>query len=216
MRPIVVRAFLLPLPIDPRQVGARRRLDARGLREFREELLIALPRIAPHDAAQGRVGFQRRRVNADRLPLDQARVRQPLQHPGEHGLVGLDIDQSACTGNRRMVRRRLRQHQAEKLAQGERVRRSPRDRALRVQAFEVADQQQPEVAPGRQPRPALVGVESLAESLDEAVEVVLIEDLIQPGIERMRRAPRQVARRHPHRRLLRVSSSFAHRHRATV
>jgi hypothetical protein len=42
---------------------------------------------------------------------------------------------------------------------------------------------------------------------------VLVEDLIQPRIERMRGAPWQVVRRHPHRRLRRVPPSFAHRHR---
>ena len=161
MGPVVVRALLLPLPIEPRQIRARRRLDARGLRQLRQEVLIALARVAPHDAAQRRVGLQRRRVDADRLALDQARVRQPLQHPREDGLVRLEIDQATRARDRRMVRRRLRQHQPEKLAQRKRIGRTPRDRALRVQAFEIADQQQPEVAARRQAGPALVRVESL-------------------------------------------------------
>ena len=73
-----------------------------------------------------------------------------------------------------MIRRRLGQHQPEKLAQGKRVGRAPRDGALGVQAFEVADQQQAKIASGRQTRPAdLVGVESLAERLDVAVEAPL-------------------------------------------
>ena len=46
IRPIVVRALLLPLPIEPRQIRARRRLDARGLRQLREEVLIALASVA--------------------------------------------------------------------------------------------------------------------------------------------------------------------------
>ena len=50
-----------------------------------------------------------------------------------------------------MIRRRFRQHQAEKLAQGKRVRGAPRDRALGVQAFEIANQQQPEVAAQQSP-----------------------------------------------------------------
>jgi hypothetical protein len=78
-----------------------------------------------------------------------------------------------------MIRRRVRQHQPEKLTQRKRIRRPPRDHALGVQPFEIADQQQPEIAPGRQPRPATVGVESLAQAFDEAVEIVLVEDLIQ-------------------------------------
>jgi hypothetical protein len=51
-------------------------------------------------------------------------------------------------------------------------------------------------------------VESVAESFDVAIEVVLIEDLVQPGMERLRGPPWQVVGRHPHRRLLRVSPSF--------
>jgi hypothetical protein len=51
--------------VCPRQAGARRRLDARRLRELRQEVLVALARVAPHDAAQCRIGFQRRGVDAD-------------------------------------------------------------------------------------------------------------------------------------------------------
>ena len=113
-----------------------------------------------------------------------------------------------------MIRRRFGQHQAEEFAQGERVRRSPRDHAFSIQAFEIADQQQPEVASGWQTRTAnLRGVESLAQALEVAVEVVLIENLIQSRVEPMRRAPRQILCRHPHRRLLRVPLASAHRHR---
>jgi hypothetical protein len=71
------------------------------------------------------------------------------------------------------------------------------------------------VATGRQSWPALVGVESLAESFDVAIEAVIVEDLIQARIERMRGAPRQIGGRHPYRCLLRVAPSFAHCHRPT-
>ena len=117
-------------------------------------------------------------------------------------------------GNCRMVRRCLRQHQPEKFTERKRIRRTPRNRALGVQAFEIADQQQPEVASGRQARSAnLLGIELLAESFDVSVEVMLVENLIQPRVERMRGRPRQILGRHPHRGLLRVPPSFAHRHR---
>jgi hypothetical protein len=131
-------------------------------------------------------------------------------------LVRLEIDQAPRAGNRRMIRRRLRQHQPEEFAQGKRICRPPRDRALGIQAFEVADQQQPEIPARRQPRPTVVRVESLAQSFDVAVEIVLIENLIQSYVERMRGTPRQILGRHPHRRLFRVPLSFAHRYRATV
>jgi hypothetical protein len=50
----------------------------------------------------------------------------------------------------------------------------------------------------------LLGVELLAQALDVGVKVMLIENLIQSRVERMRSAPRQILCRHPHRRLLRV------------
>ena len=90
-----------------------------------------------------------------------------------------------------MVRRRLRQHQTEELAQRKRIGRSPGDGALRVQAFEVANQQQPKVAPGRQPRPAVVGVDRLTEPFDVPVEIMRVEDLIQSRVKRMCGAPRR-------------------------
>ena len=68
-----------------------------------------------------------------------------------------------------MVRRCFWPHQTQKLAQSKRIGRAPGNSAFRVQAFEVANQQQPEVAPGRQTRPAVVGVELLAALFDEPV-----------------------------------------------
>src|SRR5581483_3828099 len=101
--------------------------------------------------------LERRRVNADGVAVDQARIGQTLQQPSKHRLVGLDVDQTARAGNRRMVRRRLRQHQPEKVAQRKRIRGSPSDGAFGVQTSEVADQEQPEIASRRQswagPRP---------------------------------------------------------------
>jgi hypothetical protein len=89
--------------------------------------------------------------------------------------------------NRRMIRRRLGQHQPEKLAERKGICGAPRDGALGVQAFEVADQQQAKVASGRQTRPAdLVGVESLAERLDVVIEARVVEDMIQSRVERVR------------------------------
>jgi len=97
--------------------------------------------------------------------------------------------------------------------QRKRIHGTPRHRSFRIQAFEIADQQQPEAASWRQTRAAhVVSVESLAESVDVTVEVMPVENLIQPRVERMHGGPRQVLSRHPY-GLLRVSSSVAHRHR---
>jgi len=140
MRPVVVRPFLLPLPIEARQVRARRRLHARRLRQLRQKVLIALTGVAPNDTAQRRIRFQRRRVNADGLARDQARIGQSLQHPGEDRLMRFEVNQATRAGNGRMVRRRRRQYQSEKFAQGNRIGRPPRNCAFRVEPFEIADQ----------------------------------------------------------------------------
>ena len=71
------------------------------------------------------------------------------------------------------------------LAQRKRVRRTPRNRALGIQAFEIADERQPKIASGRRSRPTLVRVESLAQAFDVPVEVVSVEDLIQSRVKRM-------------------------------
>jgi hypothetical protein len=147
MGPVIVRALVLPLPIHPRQISARRRLDARRLRELRQEVLIALTGVPPHDAAQSRIRLQRRRVDAHSLAIHQARVRKALQHPGEDRLVRLKIDQATRPRDRRVIGRRLRQHQAEKVAQRKRIGSAPGDPALGVDAFEVANQQQSEIDP---------------------------------------------------------------------
>ena len=102
------------------------------------------------------------------------------------GAMRFEIDQSARARNRRVVRRRLVQTDAQKIAQRQRIRRAPSDPALRVDAFEIADQRQPEVDPRWQARAAhRLGIEWLALTFDEIIEVVLGQQLIQPRVERM-------------------------------
>ena len=79
-----------------------------------------------------------------------------------------------------MVRRGLRQHQAKKLAERKRIRRTPRDGALGIQSLEIPDQQQAEVAARRQPWPPVAGVESLAQAFDVSIEVVFVEERRRP------------------------------------
>ena len=95
MAPVVIRAFLLPLPIDSRQIGARRRPDAGGLGERRQKLLIALAAVASDDAPQGGVRFQRRGIHADRLAFDQVGRTETLQTPVTSAPYALAI----CTAN---------------------------------------------------------------------------------------------------------------------
>jgi hypothetical protein len=84
---------------------------------------------------------------------------------------------------------------------------------IETTAMTAVDSIKPKVTTRRQPGPAILRIEPLAESFDEPVEVMVVEDLVQSRVERMRGAPREVVRRQPHRRLLSVSPAFAHRHR---
>ena len=85
-----------------------------------------------------------------------------------------------------MIRRRLRRHQPEKLPQGKRIGRAPGNSAFGIQAFEVADQQQTEVAPWRQARTNdVISLESLTERLDVVVKVRSVQNVIQSRVERM-------------------------------
>src|SRR5450631_2354998 len=49
--PLLVRRALLALAIQPCQLFPRRRINARGLRQSPQKLLIALARVAPHNRA---------------------------------------------------------------------------------------------------------------------------------------------------------------------
>jgi catechol 2,3-dioxygenase-like lactoylglutathione lyase family enzyme len=63
-----------------------------------------------------------------------------------------EIDQPPRARDRRVIGRRLVQPDAEKIAQRQRIRRAPRDAGLRVNPFEVADEQQAEIDAWRQVR----------------------------------------------------------------
>ncbi len=90
-----------------------------------------------------------------------------------------------------------------------RTTRSP----ARVEALEIAEQQQAKAPTGRESGPAHhLGVERGARAFDERIELRLVEHAIQASVERMGRAARQILRGHPHGRLARSPFSFAHRH----
>ena len=211
--PVLVRPLLLPLPVEPGQLGPRGRRDARRLREPRQPRLVRVARVPTHDASHRRVGFERRRVDPNRVPLHQVGVRQPLQHPREHRLVRLDVDQPARARQGRMVRRRLVQRKVQELPAAQRIGRAPRDGPLRVQAFKIAEQQQSDIAPRRQTRPPdAVGVERRALCLDEGVEARVVQDAIQPRVEWMPGALRQIRRGDPHTGLSVTRPLLTHRH----
>ena len=97
----------------------------------RSERFVGFARVPPLNAPHRRVRFQRRRIDADRLPPHQTRSRQPLQNPREYGLVGLYVDPPPGARQRRVIRRRLGQLQGQKRPQTQRIRHPPRNPALR-------------------------------------------------------------------------------------
>jgi hypothetical protein len=73
---------------------------------------------------------------------------------GKDGPMRFEGYQSPRPRNRRVVGWRVFQTHAQKIAQRQRIRRAPGDAALGVNALEITDQQQPEIDPRRQSRPA--------------------------------------------------------------
>src|SRR5450432_3108269 len=90
--PLLVRRALLALAIQPCQLFPRRRVDARGFRQPSQKLFVTLARVAPHDRAHCRVGFQRRGIDGDPLALQQPAISQYAQHPAEYFAMGVHID----------------------------------------------------------------------------------------------------------------------------
>src|ERR1700685_104786 len=211
MLPVFVRGFLLALAVQARQVRARGSRDPRRLRETGQELLIALPGVAAHNAAHGRVRLERGAVNRDRLAPEQARRHQLLLHPGEDSAVALEVDDAPRSGKRRMIRRRLVHWQPQKTAYRQRVAGAPSHPAVRVDTFKVADQQQPEVPPGREAWPSHHWRVKLGALLfHKPIEVVSVEQRTQSRVERMPWRLWQLRARDPQRRLLTLSGSHRH------
>ena len=95
--PVRVRALLLAGPVEPGQLGARRRREAGRLGQPGQKRVVALARIPPHNAPHRRIGFQRRGIDANRAPHHQRGVGQSLQHPRKHCLVGLEVNQATVS-----------------------------------------------------------------------------------------------------------------------
>jgi hypothetical protein len=93
------------------------------------ERVVTLARVAADDAAHRRVGLQRGGVDAHRLALQQTRFGQTLEHPGEHGVVRLQVDEASRSADRRVVGNVVGQRVAQEVTQSQRIapraRRSP-------------------------------------------------------------------------------------------
>ena len=101
------------------------------------------------------------------------------------GPVRLQIDQAPRARNRRMIGRRLVHGQPQKAGPPTSPSQAPRNPAFRVDAFEVADQQSAEVAPGCQVSggPSASACERVTQAFDEPIDVVPVEQRRQPRVE---------------------------------
>src|SRR5262249_29403829 len=136
---------------------------------------------------------------------------QSFLHPREDRPVRFHVNQAARARDRGVIGRGAVEAKAHEAAYGQRIRRAPGDAALRVEPFEVSDQQQTKVSSRWPTRSAHHrSVELLTLLRGEPVEAGVVEGSVQSGVERMARRRRQISRSYPHRGLL--ARSFAHRH----
>src|SRR5207248_5060417 len=94
------------------------------------------------------------------------------------------------------------------------MRRPPRDATLPLNPFEISDQQQAKIPPRRQRRtPHRLRVEALTLPLYKLVEPTLLQQLVQPLVERMCHRPRPLRVGNPKLFLrLPLLRSSSHRH----
>ena len=113
--------------------------DSLSLREFLgirlgeetpDVLLPVLARVASHDALHGRVGLERRGVDAHRLAFQQALGVGHLQHEAEHLLMNRKRQSVADPRQARMVGRVLGERDPQKLTQAEAIGTPPSDAPL--------------------------------------------------------------------------------------
>src|SRR5262249_33638402 len=126
-------------------------------------------------------------------------------------LVDLEGEPLSNHRERGVVGHLLGDREPEELAKREAVRAAPRDSALRVDPFEVADQKHSEVDAGRdRGAPDRVRVEARAERLDRLVEAGVVKQSVHRTIERVPCRSRKIRRGDP--QLLVCATSLAQCH----
>src|ERR1700737_4679768 len=211
--PLLVGGALLALAVKPRQILARRRLDARRLGQTGQKLFIALARVPPHNRAHRRAGLGSGGINANSLALKQCPIGKQAKHPGEYLLMCLHIYQSTSTGNRGMIGCFLIQPNTQETPQAQSVLQPPGDAALRLDALEIPDHQRPEIDPRRQAGTAqLLGVKPGTQLLHKRVESLPVKNLVQTNVERVTWAHSHIRIRHPQILLPLSILACSHRH----
>jgi hypothetical protein len=113
---------------------------------------------------------------------------------------------------RRMIGRIVRERDAEKLSQRERIAAPPGNAPLRADPLEVADQQHAKVHARRHRRPALpLRIIRLAQCLDMPIKAALAQERVELVTKHMPRRPRQLVVHHEQILLL-LRLTLAHRH----
>jgi hypothetical protein len=182
--------------------------------QLREELFVAGPVVPPHDGTHGRIGFQHGCIHAHGFAFQQAPIRQHAQNPQEHFAVRFHIDEPPGSGDGGVIRGSLVQTDPQKLTQAQRIGGPPRDPPFRVDAFKVPNQQQAEVRSRRQRRTSVpVRVEGGAFGFGKLVELLPIQQFVQPPIERMTGAGGQFRMADPQLLLPLPVLASAHRHK---
>ena len=132
--------------------------------------------------------FQRGRVYADGFAFDQAALRQSLQHPHEDLLMSFGVDEPPGSRDRYVIGRPLIQPNAQKLPQSERIGQPPGDATFAIESFKETNHHDPEVEPRCQRRTSqFLVIELSALGLAKAIEARLVENLVEPLVERVAR-----------------------------
>ena len=85
VHPLLVRPLLRPLAVEPRQILARRLFDPLGLRQLDQKLPVTASIVASNDRPQRRVRLQRRRVDPQRLAMQQVLLDMLFGGPAPAG-----------------------------------------------------------------------------------------------------------------------------------
>src|ERR1700722_7790673 len=133
--------------------------------------------------------------------------------PLEYRLMRLDIHQPSGPRDGRVIRHVFIQCDAYERSDRQAVAGAPRDPALRIDPFEVAHHQQSKIDPRSHSWPThFIRVELLPNRFHILVELLLIQDLIQPLVKRMAHSHRQHRGRDPQPFLPNPLLASSHRH----
>src|SRR6516162_1586286 len=150
----------------------------------------------------------------------------PLTNPALESRSTTQVNTARCVSmsiSRRVleivewVRRPLLQFQPQKRPHAKQICRPPGHPPFRLDLFEVSQHQESKIPSRRQTPTSHRGrVKCRTQLFNVVVKTVLLQNPIQSRVKRMRRAPWQILRCHPHRLLTMFSIAFTHGHARTL